>query len=57
LLNSAYSDAERIIAAGSVNTHANAMFLKVDTCSPDPLAVMVPATPDESTWVVDTGKP
>ena len=26
-------------------------------CSPEPFAAMVPATPEDSTWVVDTGKP
>ncbi|MOA53750.1 hypothetical protein D3C78_1772560 [compost metagenome] len=26
-------------------------------CKPEPLATMVPATPDDSTWVVETGKP
>ncbi len=29
----------------------------VDHCIPEPLATIVPATLDESTWVVDTGRP
>ena len=57
LLNRTYKAADNIIAAGSVKTHASAMFLKVDICRPDPFAAIVPATPDESTWVVDTGNP
>jgi hypothetical protein len=27
----------------------------VDICNSDPFAATAPATPDESTWVVDTG--
>ena len=42
-------------AAGKVSTHAIAMPRTVLHCRPAPLAAMVPATPDESTWVVDTG--
>ena len=57
LLNRTYKAADNIIAVGSVKTHASAMFLKVDICRPDPFAAIVPATPDESTWVVDTGNP
>ena len=48
---------EITIAAGKVNTHAMAMLRIVDHCSPDPLADMVPAMPDESTCVVETGNP
>ena len=33
------------------------MLRIVDHCRPEPLAAMVPATPEESTWVVDTGRP
>jgi hypothetical protein len=29
----------------------------VDHCSPEPLAAMVPAMPEDSTWVVETGNP
>src|SRR3981189_2855445 len=46
-----------MIAAGSVRTHAISMFLMVATCSPDPFAAMAPATPDDSTCVVETGRP
>ena len=46
-----------IIAAGRVSTQASAMLRTVDHCIPEPLATMVPATPDDSTWVVDTGRP
>ncbi len=45
------------MATGNVRTQAIAMLRIVDHCSPDPLAVMVPAMPDERTCVVDTGKP
>ena len=48
---------ESIIAAGKVSTQASAMLRIVDHCSPDPLAAMVPAMPEESTWVVETGRP
>ena len=43
------------MAAGKVSTHAIAMLRTVANCSPDPFAAMVPAMPEESTWVVDTG--
>ncbi len=33
------------------------MFLIVPHCSPDPFAAIVPATPLDSTWGVDTGSP
>jgi hypothetical protein len=46
-----------IIAAGSVSTQARAMLRTVDHCIPEPLATIVPATPDDRTCVVDTGKP
>ena len=45
------------MAAGRVSTHAIAMLRTVANCSPDPFAAMVPAMPEESTWVVDTGSP
>src|ERR1039458_9853133 len=57
LENSKYSTPESIIAAGNVSTQASAMLRIVDHCNPDPLAAMVPAIPDESTWVVETGNP
>ena len=46
-----------IIAAGRVRIQASAMLRIVDHCSPDPLADMVPAMPEDSTWVVETGSP
>src|SRR5215468_8134790 len=45
------------MAAGSVNTHAIRRLRTVAHCSPEPLAAIVPATPDDNTWVVETGKP
>ena len=33
------------------------MLRSVDHCMPEPLASIVPATPDDSTWVVETGRP
>jgi len=57
LKNRKYRLPEIIIAAGRVSTQASAMLRIVDHCSPDPLAAMVPAMPDDSTWVVETGSP
>ena len=51
------SDPESMIAAGSVRTQAISMLKIVDHCSPELFAAMVPATPEESTWVVLTGQP
>ena len=45
------------VPIGKVNTHASAILRIVESWSPDPLAAMVPATPDDRTWVVDTGNP
>ena len=45
------------IAAGSVSNQAIARFRTVDIWSPDRFAAIVPATPDDSTCVVDTGSP
>jgi hypothetical protein len=42
---------------GKVSTHANARLLTVLHCNPDPFAAIVPATPDDKIWVVDTGSP
>ena len=55
--NSQYSVPDRIIAIGNVSTHAMSRLRTVAICSPDPFAAIVPATPDDSTWVVETGKP
>jgi hypothetical protein len=52
-----YSVADNMMAAGSVSTQPITMLRMVDYCRPEPLAAMVPATPDDSTWVVDTGRP
>ncbi|MNH41855.1 hypothetical protein D3C79_1034320 [compost metagenome] len=30
---------------------------RVDICRPERLAAMVPAMPEDSTWVVETGRP
>ena len=45
------------IAIGIVSTQAIRMFLIVPPCRPLRLATIVPATPDDSTWVVETGRP
>jgi hypothetical protein len=45
------------MAAGSVRTQANSRLRTVAHCRPEPLAAMVPATPDDNTWVVETGSP
>src|ERR1700684_3318451 len=52
-----YSVPESTIAAGSVSTQPSAILRRVDHCMPEPLAIIVPATPEESTCVVDTGRP
>src|SRR3984893_1146906 len=52
-----YRPPDNIIAVGTVSTHPSAMLRIVESWSPDPLAAMVPATPEDSTWVVDTGRP
>ena len=57
LLITQKSEADKIMEAGRVSTHAMARFRTVLHCSPVWLAAMVPATPDESTWVVLTGSP
>ena len=46
-----------MMAAGSVSTQAISRLRIVAICRPEPLAAMVPATPDDSTWVVETGRP
>jgi len=52
-----YRKPDSSIAIGKVITQAIAMLRTVDHCKPDPLAAMVPAIPDDSTWVVETGSP
>src|SRR5262249_31353794 len=46
-----------MMAAGSVSTHAINRLRTVAHCSPEPLAAIVPATPDDNTCVVETGSP
>src|SRR5262249_54481375 len=46
-----------MIAAGSVSTQAISRLRMVAIWRPEPLAAMVPATPDDSTCVVETGRP
>ena len=48
---------ESSIAAGKVSIQASAMLRIVDHCRADPFAAIVPAIPDDSTWVVETGRP
>src|SRR3981081_3096704 len=45
-----------MMAAGSVRTHAITILRIVAICSPEPLAAIAPATPDDSTCVVETGR-
>ena len=47
----------RRMAAGIVSTQARARLRTVAICRPEPLAAIVPATPDDKTCVVETGKP
>jgi hypothetical protein len=47
--------ADSAIAAGRVNTQARPIFRTVSPWIPERLAHMVPATPEERTWVVLTG--
>jgi hypothetical protein len=44
------------MAAGSVSTQAINKLRTVPHCSPEWFAIILPATPDERTWVVLTGK-
>lgn len=53
----AKSSAPKNTHTGIVNSQARARLRTVPICRPEPLAVMVPATAEESTWVVLTGKP
>ena len=52
-----YSVADSVMAAGSVSIQAMSRLRTVAICRPEPLAAIVPATPDDSTWVVETGSP
>ncbi|MNF17940.1 hypothetical protein D3C80_2217420 [compost metagenome] len=42
--------------AGRVRTQASRMVLTVPPCRPVLFATMVPATPEDNTWVVETGR-
>src|SRR5271169_2191857 len=57
LLKSQNRLAARQMDAGSVSTHAKARLRTVLICIPEWFAAMVPATPDDKTCVVLTGKP
>ena len=48
---------EITIAAASVSIQASAILRTVESCNPEPLAAMVPAMPEDNTWVVETGNP
>ena len=45
------------MAAGKVSTQAISRLRTVAICRPEPLAAMVPATPDDKMCVVETGNP
>jgi hypothetical protein len=59
LVNNQYSepDSTIAIAIGRVNTHAMRRLRIVPHCKTERLAVIVPATPEDKTCAVDTGKP
>ena len=48
---------DRAIDTGSVSTQAMSRLRTVDICRPEPLATIVPATPEERICVVLTGRP
>ena len=48
--------ADKAMVAGRVSTQASRMVRTVPPCRPLLFATMVPATPYDSTWVVDTGR-
>ncbi|MNC72832.1 hypothetical protein D3C75_1239430 [compost metagenome] len=56
LVASQNNPADRPTVAGRVRTQASRMVLTVPPCRPLLFATMVPATPEDSTWVVDTGR-
>ena len=49
LVNNQYKLPDSRMAAGKVRTQASARLRRVRSCRPEPLAVMLPATPDDST--------
>ena len=52
-----YEMAASAIETGKVRIQASARLRTVRHCSPEPFAAIVPATPEDSTWVVLTGRP
>src|SRR4030095_2833722 len=56
-LNRAYRLPDKTIEAGKVSTQARIRLRTVPRCRPEPLAAIVPATPEDRTCVVLTGKP
>jgi hypothetical protein len=56
-LNARKRRPDRNMEMGSVSTQAIARFLIVFHWIPDRFAAIVPATPDDRTWVVLTGSP
>ena len=56
-VKSQYSEPDSRIAAGRVSTQAISRLRMVDICRPERFAAIVPATPEESTCVVETGRP
>src|SRR3954468_15071401 len=46
-----------MIAAGRVSTQAISRLRMVAICRPEPFVAMVPATPDDNTCAVGTGRP
>ena len=57
--NKRYKPPDKIIVAGKVKTHAKAILVIVPFCKfLTPFeATIAPATPEDKTWVVETGKP
>ena len=50
------ASADRLTVAGRVRIQAIRMVFTVPPCRPLLFATMVPATPEDSTWVVETGR-
>ncbi len=59
VLNNQNRHPARSMVTGKVSTHADRIFRMVPTCRfrRPPCATIVPATPDDKTWVVLTGSP
>ncbi len=55
--NTVYRSAERTMQTGSVSIQARPILRTVAHWRPEPLAAIVPATPEERTCVVLTGRP